>query len=146
MRAAETLDAIATLRDAEAKTQASGLSAWPVRSHEGLIGVTSREAIEFATKSGGGEKRLWEIVPPGEFPHVHADQSLHTALGRMGAAGLDVLPVVSRANVRQPLGIVTVDDVLALYGVRPRRVDLACFRSPRHRRRQILRQRSHLHR
>jgi CBS domain-containing protein len=52
--------------------------------------------------------------------HVHADQSLHTALGRMGAAGLDVLPVVSRANVRQPLGIVTVDDVLALYGVRPR--------------------------
>ena len=60
------------------------------------VGVISREAIESATKNGDGENRLREIVPPGEFPHVHADHSLHTALDRMGAAGLDVLPVVSR--------------------------------------------------
>jgi Mg/Co/Ni transporter MgtE len=33
----------------------------------------------------------------------------------MGAAGLDALPVVSRADVHQLLGIVTFDDVLALY-------------------------------
>ena len=118
--AAGTLDATTTLRDAEAKTRASGLSAWPVCSHEGVSGVISREAIESATKNGDGEKRLREIIPPGEFPHVHADHSLHTALDRMGAAGLHVLPVVSRANVHQLLGIVTVDDVLALYGVRPR--------------------------
>jgi len=118
--AAGTLDATTTLRDAEAKMRASGLSASPVCSHEGVIGVISREAIEFATKNGDGERRLREIVPPGEFPHVHSDHSLHTALDRMGAAGVDALPVVSRANVHQLLGIVTVDDVLALYGVRPR--------------------------
>ena len=120
MRAAETLDATTTLRDAEAKTHTSGLNAWPVCSHEGVIGVISRETIEFATKNGDGDKRLKEIVAPGEFPHVHADHSLHTALDRMGAAGLDALPVVSRASVHQMLGLVTVDDVLALYRVRPR--------------------------
>jgi predicted transcriptional regulator len=108
------------LHDAEAKTRASGLNAWPVCSHEDVIGVISREGIESATKNGDGENRLREIVPPDEFPHVHADHSLHTTLDRMGAAGLDVLPVVSRANAHQLLGIVTVDDVLALYGVRPR--------------------------
>jgi Mg/Co/Ni transporter MgtE len=36
----------------------------------------------------------------------------------MGSSGLDALPVVSRANVHQLLGIVTFDDVLALYRVR----------------------------
>jgi CIC family chloride channel protein len=55
-----------------------------------------------------------------DFPHVHADHSLHMALDRMGAANVDLLPVVSRANMRQLLGVVTLDDVLALYRVRHR--------------------------
>jgi hypothetical protein len=33
----------------------------------------------------------------------------------MGSSGLDALPVVSRADVRKLLGIVTFDDVLAQY-------------------------------
>ena len=121
MRAAsETLSADATLRDAMAKTQASALSAWPVVSHEGVIGVLGREAIETAAKNGDADKKLSDLIGVNEdFPHVHADHSLNTALDRMGSAGLDVLPVVNRANVHQLLGIVTVDDVLALYRVRP---------------------------
>jgi CIC family chloride channel protein len=39
------------------------------------------------------------------------------ALDRMGAFQLELLPVVSRANVHQLEGIVTLQDVLALYGV-----------------------------
>jgi CIC family chloride channel protein len=121
MRAAETLDAETTLRDALAKTQASSLSAWPVVSHEGVIGVIGRDAIEAAAKNGDASKKLGELIGKAtEFPHVHADHSLNTALDRMGSAGLDALPVVSRANVHQLLGIVTVDDVLALYRVRSR--------------------------
>jgi CBS domain-containing protein len=54
-----------------------------------------------------------------ECPHVHADHSLHAALGRM-ASGLHALPVVSRANVHQLQAIVTLDDVLALYRLRHR--------------------------
>jgi CIC family chloride channel protein len=118
--ATETLDAETTLRDALAKAQASTLNAWPVVSHEGVIGVIGRDAIEAAAKNGDASK-LGELIGKGtEFPHVHADHSLNTALDRMGSAGLDALPVVSRANVHQLLGIVTVDDVLALYRVRSR--------------------------
>jgi CIC family chloride channel protein len=121
MRAAtETLDADTMLQDAKAKAEASALSAWPVCSHQGVIGVLGREAIETAAKNGDGARPLSEIIPTGEFPHVHTDHSLHTALDRMGAAGVDLLPVVSRANVNQLLGIVTLDDVLALYRVRSR--------------------------
>jgi hypothetical protein len=35
----------------------------------------------------------------------------------MGTAGLKVLPVVSRANVRKVIGIVALDDILNTYGV-----------------------------
>jgi len=48
---------------------------------------------------------------------VHADQPLDLALNRMGANGLEVLPVVSRANVRKLEGVITLGDVLGSYGV-----------------------------
>ena len=38
----------------------------------------------------------------------------------MGASGLNVLPVVSRANLRQLLGIIALDDILDAYGVAKR--------------------------
>lgn len=119
MRAAtETLDAGISVQDAQARIAASGMQAWPVCSHEGVIGVIGRDAIESAAGDGDGAKALGEMIDCGEFPHVHTDHSLHSALDRMGAAGVEALPVVSRANVHQLLGIVTLDDVLALYRVR----------------------------
>jgi CBS domain-containing protein len=39
------------------------------------------------------------------------------ALERMGNTGLNVLPVVSRANVRLLIGMIALDDVLDAYGV-----------------------------
>jgi CBS domain-containing protein len=50
-------------------------------------------------------------------PHVHPDHQLSLALERMGAGGLNVLPVISRADVRKLLGIVVLDDVLRAFGV-----------------------------
>jgi len=116
----ETLDGGTTLGDTLAKLQASTLSTWPVLSHQGVIGVLARETIESAAKDGGLDKKLQEIVPREDFPHVHPDHSLHAALDRMGAARVNLLPVVSRANVHQMLGIVTLGDVLALYRVHKR--------------------------
>lgn len=122
MRAAtETLDAGISVQDAQARIAASGAQAWPLYSHEGVIGVIGRDAIEFAAENGDGAKLLGEMIARGEFPHVHTDHSLPSALDRMGAAGVEVLPVVSRANVHQLLGIVTLDDVLALYRVRSKK-------------------------
>jgi len=42
-------------------------------------------------------------------------------LERMGAAGVDVLPVVSRADGRQLQGVILLDDALAAYGLRDNR-------------------------
>ena len=48
---------------------------------------------------------------------MHPDHSLSLALERMGTSGLNVLPVVSRANVRQLLGIIALNDILETFGV-----------------------------
>jgi chloride channel protein, CIC family len=55
-------------------------------------------------------------VDASEQPHVHPDHSLAIALERMGDAHIDVLPVVSRANVHLVLGEVTLQDILRVYG------------------------------
>jgi CBS domain-containing protein len=66
---------------------------------------------------GEEAKQLSDLIEPLDFPHVHADHPLYVALERMGAAKLDVLPVVSRANVHHLMGVVTLQDVLNSYGV-----------------------------
>ena len=45
------------------------------------------------------------------FPHVHSDQGLDLALERMGANQIEILPVVSRADIHKLEGIVTLRDV-----------------------------------
>ena len=49
--------------------------------------------------------------------HLHRDHPLGLALARMGTTGHTVLPVVSRANARTILGIVTLPAILNAYGV-----------------------------
>jgi chloride channel protein, CIC family len=118
--AAETLEATLPVQNAMVKIAASDLQAWPVCSRGGVIGVIGRDAIESAAKKGNLGKKIGEVIEGEDFPHLHTDHPLHAALDRMGAAGLEALPVVSRANVHQLLGIVTLDDVLALYRVKNR--------------------------
>ncbi len=55
-----------------------------------------------------------------DFPHVHADQGLDLALERMGANQIEILPVVSRADLHKLEGILTLRDVLDAYGVSAR--------------------------
>jgi CBS domain-containing protein len=52
-----------------------------------------------------------------DLPHVHNDQPLSRALARMRDNGHNVLPVVSRANARIMLAVVTFADILKAYGV-----------------------------
>jgi CBS domain-containing protein len=47
------------------------------------------------------------------------------ALDRMGSSQLEVLPVVNRADVHKLEGIVTLQDILRLYGVGPRETAVA---------------------
>ena len=67
-------------------------------------------------ESGGASRRLKEFVDAREFPHLYDDHPLSVALERMGTTHLDVLPVVSRADVHKLEGVVTSHDVLSFYG------------------------------
>jgi CIC family chloride channel protein len=61
------------------------------------------------------------IVQTGDlddaFPHVHSDHGLDVALYRMGTSGLKTLPVVSRNDVTRVEGVITLEDILRVYGL-----------------------------
>jgi chloride channel protein, CIC family len=91
-----------------------------------LLGMITRAEIEAAIDLGGGDRTLAELFPghqtreplqAANFPHVHVDHPLDVALRRMAQSKLNVLPVVSRSNVRELAGLVSLKDVLRAYGL-----------------------------
>jgi chloride channel protein, CIC family len=122
--ATEVLEMRGTVQEALNKIAGSPMHGWPVVDERGLIGMVSLCRLQGALTSRETEKTLSEILGDiKEFPHVHMDHSLNMVLDRMGASQLDVLPVVSRANVHKLEGIVTLRDVLKLYGLTERDED-----------------------
>ena len=115
--ATQVLAADMTIQDALEKIRSSESTTWPVSDDRGLIGVLSFGKLQQAATAGSETKRLKELLDGADFPHLHADHSLNLALERMGAFQVNALPVVSRANIHKLEGIVTLKDVLALYGV-----------------------------
>jgi CIC family chloride channel protein len=115
--ATEILSTERTVAEALEKVKESSLTAWPVNDETGVVGVITLEAMQKAVNSGGAARRLVELLNTRDFPHVHADHSLTAALDRMGASQLDLLPVVSRANLHTLEGVITLQAVLTLYGV-----------------------------
>jgi CIC family chloride channel protein len=107
----------------------SEFDAWPVGDAEGLWRMIQSSELEQAADEGGSNQKVADILREGtrsresiaeDPPHIHPDHSLSLALERMGTSGLNVLPVVSRANVRRLIGIITLDDILNAYGVAKR--------------------------
>jgi CIC family chloride channel protein len=121
MRAAtEVLHAKTTVKEVSEKKRSSPFHAWPVTDGEGVQGIVSRAQIDKAVANSEGNKTLEDLIDSRGFPHVHADHPLYVALERMGTAKLDVLPVVSRADIHELLGIVALPDVLNAFGVEGR--------------------------
>jgi CIC family chloride channel protein len=117
--AKEILSADITVQEALEKIRSSESTAWPVSDDRGLIGVLSFGKLQQAAAADSEPKQLKELLDGIDFPHLHADHALSLALERMGAFQVNALPVVSRANIHKLEGIVTLKDVLALYGVGP---------------------------
>src|SRR6266513_585609 len=115
--ATEILAAQITVGEALEKTQFSQFRSWPVVDERGIMGIVGRSSLQKAFAEGATASPLGGLVDSRDFPHVHVDQSLHLALERLGSAQLDILPVVSRADVHKLEGIVTLQDVLGSYGV-----------------------------
>ena len=68
-------------------------------------------------RDGDAPPSLWDDdgLPS---PFLHPDESLDTALRTFG--GRRTLPVVSRKDLTQVIGVITLEDVLRAYGVNPR--------------------------
>jgi CIC family chloride channel protein len=86
-----------------------------------LPSITTRQDIaHFRVSAAMRQPDTVSDLPRGtdhDFPHVHADHGLDVALHRMGASGLKVLPVVSRNDVTKVEGVVTLEDILRVYGL-----------------------------
>ncbi len=116
--ATEVLRAEMTVQEAMEVAKKSPSSAWVVSDEEGVRGVLGRKALGEALRNRAPGELLAELVTKVESVHVHPDHPLIVALERLGESRQEILPVVSRANVRQLEGVVTLEDALALYGVR----------------------------
>src|SRR6184192_1699764 len=116
--ATEVFQVDTTVEEALERARFRGFRAWPVSDRNGVIGVVSLARLRQWAGEGSAGKALRELVGADGFPHVHIDHPLHMALDRMGASQLDLLPVVSRANVHQLRGVITLQDVLEQYGVK----------------------------
>jgi len=105
-----------TVDEALERVRLSEFRTWLVTDRRGVIGVINLATLE-REAAEGTTKQLGEIVSGLVFPHVHPDQGLDLALERMGANQIEILPVVSRADMHKLEGIVTLRDVLDSYGV-----------------------------
>ena len=120
--ATDLLTSELTVQAAMEKISISKFRAWPVVDKRGVVGVVSLLTLE-KELALNPTKPLSGLVNSMVFPHVHADQSLDLALNRMGTEQLELLPVVSRANIHKLEGVITLSDVLNSYGVGKRAVD-----------------------
>jgi len=115
-----------TIGAASERVTDSIFESWPVADELGLVGMVRTRHIAAAVDQGRLEMtierlmhvaRRSDLITSVEMPHVHNDQPLSRALARMRDNGHKVLPVVSRANARIMLGVVTLADILKAYGV-----------------------------
>ncbi|MGH9418811.1 MAG: chloride channel protein, partial [Thermoanaerobaculia bacterium] len=97
------------------------LDSWPVADADWLLGMVRTNDVAAAANAGRGGAPVSELLDThdGEVDmvHVHTDHGLGEALDRMGESHHTVIPVVSRANARILLGVVTLPDVLKAYGL-----------------------------
>jgi chloride channel protein, CIC family len=114
--ASQLLSADITVQDTLEKVPSTKLRTWLVTDQRGVVAVINLAWLE-QQLAEHAHKQLGNLVNPLAFPHVHSDQGLDQALERMGANQIEVLPIVSRADVHKLEGIVTLRDVLNAYGV-----------------------------
>jgi tetratricopeptide (TPR) repeat protein/CBS domain-containing protein len=96
--------------------------AWPVADDGGFRGMVTIAQLDQAIHEGRGEAALAELVSPVAFdeqshPHMHPDDPLEIAISHLADGRLGALPVVSRTNVRELKGTISLADALAAYAL-----------------------------
>jgi chloride channel protein, CIC family len=87
----------------------------PVSEGTTFLGMISKNKLAEAAPD---ISEVRQLIKEMEFAHVHSDHTLDIALHRMGSSYTQELPVVSRRDVHKLEGLVALDDVLRLYGLK----------------------------
>lgn len=113
--AVEALAIDSSIETAKARFNQQKVTSWPVTDGRYLRGVISNHQIETANPSPGAVRDI--IRDDGPYPYVHIDHPLSHALEQMRTGSVDVIPVVSRANIHEMRGVVTLRGILSTYGI-----------------------------
>jgi CIC family chloride channel protein len=114
----------ASIAEALAVAEARG-SDW-IAAAAPAYAIIERSKLDAAVSHGDGALPLRTVIDPKLRPlseselaaaYVHSDNPFDLALQRMGISGRELLPIVSREDLSNILGIVTLRDVLRGYGV-----------------------------
>jgi len=87
---------------------------WPVAEGRRLLGLLTARHLGVVVDT---DLPVRSVMTEQSGIFVYADHSLSYALARMGSAQVDALPVVSRANRGELIGILRRSDVLTAFGV-----------------------------
>jgi CIC family chloride channel protein len=112
---ADPLPTDASVDAAKLRFQQEKSTSWPVGDDISLRGVISSHQIETSNPAPATIRDL--VKSNGSYPYVHADHPLTYALEQMRHNGVDVVPVVSRANIHEMKGVVTLTGILSTYGI-----------------------------
>lgn len=100
------------------------VDALPVVDNGVLLTLLTRTQVQSAIDQGQGIEPIAAILPLNRhhryskgltFPSVYPDDALDTALRRMADAGIHVLPVIGRGNIRGLTGLITLSGILEGY-------------------------------
>jgi len=106
----------ASIDTAKLRFNEQKVTSWPVGDRNYLRGMISSHQIETSDPAPRTVSDL--IKGNGGYPYVHGDHPLSYALEQMRDNHVDVVPVVSRANIHHMYGVVTLSDILSTYGVK----------------------------
>lgn len=117
IRDVKTLPARMPIREAISLSRDWAFTGYPVVDENGLmVGITSENELRQAQAAGNEAKLVIDIATTKYIIHAHPDQSLDSVVAKLGARKISRLPVVSRADPQELLGIITVEDVMDAFG------------------------------
>ena len=112
---APVLNSEQTVQDAVAQIQPTSLNLFLVRLRPtGWTNIT-RDVLQRFHSEGKAEMTLGSLLASQRLPYLHPDYPLEMALRYVNQTPL--VPVVSRADLRQLEGVISSEDVLAKYRV-----------------------------
>jgi CIC family chloride channel protein len=89
-------------------------NAWPAGERHVVRGIVRSRQIATAEPDAVAVE---DVVTADDYPFVHPDHRVSVALERMRDTGVDALPAVSRANIHELKGVITLARILEMYGV-----------------------------